>query len=314
MKKMFEIVSHKTRIDFTSKLRPAFMCSIALVLISFGILIGKGINYGVDFRGGAEIQVQFQKDVELASLRDALENDGIMGAMVQSIGQDDKNEFLIKVQADDSNLNVVTTKVEKALINDFQDKGTTILKTDIVGPKAGEQLKMSGFKAMFYAILAIMIYIGLRFDFKYSPGAIVALTHDVIIVLGVWALLDIEFTLQIVGALLMVIGYSVNDTVVIYDRVREHESKNPELPLPKIIDNAINETLSRTVLTSGTTLFVSFAMFLWGGGAIQDFFFAFSVGIVVGTYSSVFIAAPVTMFFDKMKKNKALNETTLRSV
>jgi preprotein translocase subunit SecF len=265
----------------------------------------KGLNYGVDFRGGAEIQVKFDAKVESTTLRTALVKSGLTDASVQTIGEEQNNEFLIKVQADQGNLNEVTDRVSKALANDFKNEGVTIRKTDIVGPKAGDELKMSGYKAMFYAILAIMIYIGLRFDFKYAPGAIIALAHDVTITLGLWSLLNVEFTLQIVAALLMIIGYSVNDTVVIYDRVREYEDKNPELSLLSIINLAINETLSRTVLTSGTTLFTSMALWFWGGESIRDFFFAFSFGIIVGTYSSVFIAAPITIFFDRLKRNRS---------
>src|SRR5690606_24846257 len=147
-----------------------------------------------------------------------------------------------------------------------------IVKVDIVGPKAGAQLRLSGFQAMLWAVLAIMIYLALRFDMKFAPGAIVALFHDVIIVLGVYGLTGTEFTLSTVAAILAVIGYSVNDTVIIYDRIREHEEKSPGLPLVDHINRALNETLSRSVLTSGTTLSVSLAMFFLGGAALRDFF------------------------------------------
>ena len=185
---------------------------------------------------------------------------------------------------------------------DFADKGVEVRKTDIVGPKAGAQLRISGFQAMAWALLAIMIYIALRFDFKYSPGAIVALFHDVVIVVGCFALTGREFTLQTVAALLAVIGYSVNDTVVVYDRVREHEVKFSGRSLKEHINNAINETLSRTILTSGTTLFVALSMFFFGGQSIHDFFFAITLGVLVGTYSSIFVAAPVILFFDKFQQ------------
>ena len=156
---------------------------------------------------------------------------------------------------------------------------------------------------MGWALIVIMIYIGLRFDFKYSPGAIFALFHDVSIILGIFAFTGTEFTLQTVAALLAVIGYSVNDTVVIYDRVREHEERDPDVGgLGIFINKAANETLSRTILTSGTTLFVALSMYFFGGLAIRDFFFAISLGVIVGTYSSIFVAAPVTLLFDTLKK------------
>ena len=186
--------------------------------------------------------------------------------------------------------------------------GVEIRKVDIVGPKAGAQLRVSGFQAMLWALIAIMIYIGLRFDFKYSPGAIVALFHDVSLILGLFALTGTEFTLQTVAALLAVIGYSVNDTVIVYDRVREHEEKNPSLPLFTHINNAINETLSRTILTSGTTLFISLAMYFFGGLAIRDFFLAITLGVFIGTYSSIFVAAPVTLFFERIKNAKEASQ------
>ena len=185
---------------------------------------------------------------------------------------------------------------------DFKNINPEILKTDIVGPKAGEELRISGFQAMAWALLMIMIYIALRFDYKYSPGAIVALLHDVIIIIGVFVLMQKEFSLQIVGALLAVIGYSVNDTVVVYDRVREHEERDHSKELNTQINTALNETLSRTLLTSLTTFIVAGVMFVMGGGIIHDFFFAICLGVIVGTYSSIFVAAPTIMFFDKFTK------------
>lgn len=238
----------------------------------------------------------------MAEVRDALEKGNFKSSSVQSIGEEGSNEYLVKVSANEDNLNTVTDKITTMFNAQFQDKGAEILKTDIVGPKAGEQLRISGFQAMAWALLMIMVYITLRFDFKYSPGAIVALVHDVVIIIGIFALTGREFSLQIVGALLAIIGYSVNDTVVIYDRVREHEDKNPSLNLKSQINNALNETLTRTMLTSLTTFLVAIVMYAMGGGVIHDFFFAICIGIVVGTYSSVFIAAPIVLFFDKFKK------------
>lgn len=186
-------------------------------------------------------------------------------------------------------------------LNQIYGDKVEVRKTDIVGPKAGQQLRISGFLAMLWAILGIMIYIGLRFDFRYSPGAIVALFHDVTIILGVFVLMDKEFSLQIVGALLAVIGYSVNDTVVVFDRVREHEADGA---LRKVLNTALNDTLSRTILTSLTTLIVSIIMFAMGGGVIHDFFFAITLGVLIGTYSSLFVATPVTLLLDRLMSNK----------
>jgi preprotein translocase subunit SecF len=182
---------------------------------------------------------------------------------------------------------------------------------DIVGPKAGRELRLSGVKAMFWAILAIMIYIAIRFDFRYAPGAMVSLFHDVIVVAGFIAWTGHEFSLQTVAALLAIIGYSINDTVIVYDRIREHEDKDKTKTLRQHINDAVNDTLSRTIITSLATLFVTISLFLFGGVAIKDFFFAMSLGIIFGTYSSVYIAAITTLFTDnqmkKMNENKTRN-------
>jgi preprotein translocase subunit SecF len=303
---MFEIIKSGTKFDFTSKFGVTTVISAILVAVSLYGIFAK-LNYGVDFRGGAEIQIKFEKPVSLVELRKTVKAGGFKGASAQSIGDAGSNEFLVKVQGNEDNLNQITEDMNQALQKSFSAQGVDIRKVDIVGPKAGAQLRISGFQAMLWALIAIMVYIGLRFDFKYSPGAIAALMHDVTIILGVFAFTGTEFTLQTVAALLAVIGYSVNDTVIVYDRVREHESKYAGVDLKDHINNATNETLSRTILTSGTTLFISVTMFLFGGLAIRDFFLAITLGVVIGTYSSIFVAAPTTLFFDRMKQKNAAN-------
>lgn len=292
--------------DFVGKFPVAIVLSAALIITAITLFVKQGINYGVDFRGGAEIQVSFQGKIDLAQLRTALEKEGFSSSSVQSLGSEgNKESFMIKVSASEKNLNEVTDKITKTLTTSFTALSPEIDKTDIVGPKAGEQLRISGFQAMMWALLMIMVYIGLRFDYKYSPGAIVALLHDVLIIIGVFILLDKEFSLQIVGALLAVIGYSVNDTVVVYDRVREHEEKSPGKGLRGQINIALNETLTRTLLTSITTLIVAVVMYSMGGAGIEDFFFAISIGVFIGTYSSMFVAAPTILFFDKLTNKNA---------
>jgi preprotein translocase subunit SecF len=297
----------KYNVNFVSKFPMTAVLSALLVIGSLVLFINKGLNYGVDFRGGAEIQVSFKGDLKLADLRGSLKSAGFGSSSVQSIGDlgDGTHNFLIKVSSDTNDLNKVTDTITSMLKKDFASLGAEIQKTDIVGPKAGEQLRISGFQAMAWALLMIMIYIALRFDYKYSPGAIVALLHDIIIIIGIFVIMDKEFSLQIVGALLAVIGYSVNDTVVVYDRVREHEEKSPTKKLGDKINLALNETLTRTILTSITTFIVSGVMFAMGGSGIEDFFFAICLGVIVGTYSSIFVAAPTIMFIDKMSAKKA---------
>lgn len=294
----------KFNVNFVAKFPIAVIFSTILVAGSIFMLVNKGLNYGVDFKGGAEIQVLFEKDTTVADIRSTLDANKFQVSSVQSIGDGATNEFIIKVAAGEDDINKRTDAITGLLQSQMGERGVEIRKADIVGPKAGEQLRISGFQAMIWALLAIMIYIALRFDYKYAPGAIIALFHDVAIILGVFALLNKEFSLSIVGALLAVIGYSVNDTVVIYDRVREHEESSPA-PLKDTLNKSLNETLTRTFLTSLTTLFVAGTMLVMGGGVIHDFFFAITLGVFIGTYSSLFVAAPATMLAEKLQSKKA---------
>ena len=307
---MIELIKNQTKFNFTKYFTITSFVSAAVVISSLLLLFTK-MKYGVDFSGGAEIQIKFEQNVSVSEVRKTVEAAGYANSTVQRIGEDQDNEILVKVQAAKEDLSKIEANLEKTLSNKFKAQ---IRKVDIVGPKAGAELRLSGFKAMGYALLAIMIYIGLRFDFKYAPGAIVALFHDVSIILGIFALTGTEFTLQTVAALLAVIGYSVNDTVIVYDRVRENEEKYPGDGLAANINRAINDTLSRTILTSGTTLFVSLAMFIYGGPAIHSFFFAITLGVLIGTYSSIFIAAPVTLFAQRfIDEEETLGQRELSS-
>jgi preprotein translocase subunit SecF len=305
---MLKVIKSKTSFDFVSLFKISVPLSVLFVFLGLYFCMTK-LRYGVDFKGGAEIQTRFKKKVFLKDLRRMLKREGFKNATVQTIGELKSFEFLVKVGGEEGNLNTITQNVKEAIVSLFRDKGVDIRKIDIVGPKAGKNLRISGLQAMAWALLAIMVYIGLRFDFKYSPGAIAALFHDVIIILGIFAITGSEFTLNIVAALLAVIGYSVNDTVIVYDRVREHEERAPHKELKNHINLAINETLSRTILTSGTTLFVSLAMFFFGGLSIKDFFFAISLGVIIGTYSSIFVAAPITLSMDKLNKKKIVTDS-----
>lgn len=308
-KKMFEIIPDGTKIDFVKLFKLSVPFSLLLVVASIYTIFTM-MNYGVDFRGGAEVQLKFSENIQAQDLRSSLSKAGFPNAIVQDFGQPEDHEFLVKLQGDESELNQITEDVEENLSKTFEGSGMQIRKVDIVGPKAGAQLRIAGFQAMLWALIAIMVYIGLRFDFKYSPGAVVAVLHDVIIVLGIFSITHLEFTLQTVAAMLAVIGYSVNDTVVVYDRVREHEQRNPGLSLIQHINTAINETLSRTLLTSGTTLFISVTMYFFGGMAIRDFFMAISLGVLIGTYSTIFIAAPTVLFFNRFDKGKDSPKTS----
>lgn len=292
-------------IDYVGKFKVAGLLSLALVVGTIVMFFTKGLNYGVDFRGGVEIQVKFKQALTLGDLRAVLAENKVAMSQLQSMGEDGQNEFLLKLESDKGDLNAISAQVSSVFAQKYGAENFEILKNDIVGPKAGAQLRISAFKALAWAILAIMVYLALRFDYKFAPGAIAALIHDVVIILGCFILTQKEFSLQIVAALLAIIGYSVNDTVVIYDRVREIESSNPGIGSFEIMNRALNETMSRTIITSMTVLFVSLVMLFMGGSVIHDFFFAMSVGTVLGVYSTIFVAIPLTVFTERFNKKNA---------
>ncbi len=290
-------------IDFVGLFKIAGAFSALLIVASIVMFFTKGLNYGVDFKGGVELQVKFKNKVEMSDLRSLLNAKEIPLSQLQSIGEADQNEFILKLDST-GDLNAISMKVGTVFSERFGTGNFEILKTDIVGPKAGSELRISAFKALFWAILAIMIYLALRFDYKFAPGAIAALIHDVSLILGAFIFTQKEFSLQIVAALLAVIGYSVNDTVVIYDRVREIENMNSGASTLEVINRAINETMARTLNTSLTAFGVSIVMLIWGGPVIHDFFFAMTIGIILGVYSTIFIAVPMTVFFERFMIKK----------
>lgn len=302
---MIELIKHGTHFDFVGKIKYISTSSLIFIAVCiYGIFFR--MNYGVDFRGGAEIQTKFENAVQLEQLRSALDRGGFKGVSVQTIGEDSDNSLLIKVQAEEGQLNLITKNITETLQNEFAHNKAEIQKVDIVGPKAGKELRSSAIQAMIWALLSIMIYVAIRFDFRYAPGAILSLLHDVIAIAGIVAFSGNEFSLQTVAALLAIIGYSINDTVVIYDRIRENEAANPDLPMSKHINDAVNDTLSRTIVTSVATLLVSGSMYFFGGVAIRDFFFAMTIGIIFGSYSTIYIAGAITVFTDSyMKKSEA---------
>jgi len=300
-------MSTTRNVDYVGMFKVAGALSMLLIIGTIVLYFTKGINYGVDFRGGVEVQVKFNQSVSLGELREVMNENKVPMSQLQSIGDENQNEFLLKLETDKGgDLNAVSNQVSSVLTSKYGEGKFEILKNDIVGPKAGAELRTSAFKALFWAILAIMIYLALRFDYKFAPGAIAALLHDVTIIVGAFILTQKEFSLQIVAALLAIIGYSVNDTVVIYDRVREIEELNPTLSTVEIINRALNETMSRTIITSATVFGVSLVMLVMGGSVIHDFFFAMTIGVILGVYSTIFIAIPMTAFYEKFVNKKAV--------
>ncbi|MBE8222168.1 MAG: protein translocase subunit SecF [Bdellovibrionales bacterium] len=286
----------KTEINFL-KLTPFFLTiSSLIVIISFFIINKKGFNYGVDFSGGTELQVQFSKKVDDNSIRTFLSTQKIKNFNVQSF--DGKNEFLIRIDSlNDKKLKKLTDNFRSK----FSSKGFVMRRVDSVGPQIGSELKKKGLLALFYSLLIILIYVGLRFDYEYAPGAVICLFHDTIITLGIFALLQREVNLQTLAAVLTIIGYSLNDTIVTFDRIRENLALYRDKAFPWIVNRSLNDVLSRTILTSLTTGLAVFAMYFWADGVIRDFAFTLGIGIVVGTYSSVYIASPLVQFMARFK-------------
>jgi preprotein translocase subunit SecF len=299
---MFMIVKPNINIDFVGKRAFFIFLSTVLILASLILIFTRGINYGIDFTGGIEIQVKFNDNVEIQELRNNLnEIKGADDLGVQSFG-DNSNEFLIRLKGEESNIDHLNKSITQSFIDNYGQDKFEVLKVDMVGPRVGKELRTSGFLAVLYALIGILIYVAIRFDFKYSPGAVAALIHDIIITVGVFSLLQRQFSLSTIAALLTIVGYSLNDTVVVFDRLRETIGKST-LAL-SLVNKALNDTLSRTILTSLTTLLVVICLFIFGVPVIFDFALALLIGITVGTYSTLFVAIPTVLYFDKLYSKK----------
>ena len=282
----------KTNIDFISKQKITGFLSIALIVAGIASLIMKGGPLlSIDFTGGTVAQVKFEKPVELGQLRETLSDYGFEGAEIVEFGSPD--EILIKTQFSGSS-SEISEKLTLALGNSF-----TLRRVESVGPKIGKELQTDALKAIGLALLLILIYITFRFDRYYALGSVMALIHDVLITLGVFSLLDYEINLSIIAAFLTIVGYSLNDTIVVFDRIRENIPKFIKKTLNDVVNISLNETLNRTVITSLTTMMVVVILFLWGGKVINLFAFALIIGVFVGTYSSLFVASPVMVYFEK---------------
>jgi len=282
----------KTNIDFISKQKITGFLSIALIVAGIASLIMKGGPLlSIDFTGGTVAQVKFEIPVELGQLRETLSDYGFEGAEIVEFGSPD--EILIKTQFSGSS-SEISEKLTLALGNSF-----TLRRVESVGPKIGKELQTDALKAIGLALLLILIYITFRFDRYYALGSVMALIHDVLITLGVFSLLDYEINLSIIAAFLTIVGYSLNDTIVVFDRIRENIPKFMKKTLNDVVNISLNETLNRTVITSLTTMMVVVILFLWGGKVINLFAFALIIGVFVGTYSSLFVASPVMVYFEK---------------
>lgn len=300
-----QIIKPDTNFDFVGKRKIAIIISAALILIGMvSLLVKGGPEYGVDFAGGTLIQVQFEKSTDAAEIKSAIADLNLGSPVVQTFGEE-QNEFLIRVEQTTSELEGLSKQIKDHLAQSYGEGQVDIRRVEMVGPQVGKDLRTKGLKAILYAMIGILAYISWRFEFRFAVGAIVALLHDVLITLGVFSIFGKEIDLPIIAAFLAIIGYSLNDTIIVYDRIRENMGKHNKESFSFIVNRSINETLSRTILTSGTTLLVVLALFLLGGGVIHNFAFAMLVGVIVGTYSSIFVASPLLIFWQDKKDQKA---------
>lgn len=296
-----QLIKPDTNFDFVGKRMIALAISLVLLTVGLVSLISKGgPDYGIDFAGGTLVQVRFTEVTDAVAIKKALDGLAIGSLVVQQFG-DDKNEFMIRMEKTSSELKGLSIEVQDKLTTTYGADKVDVRRTEMVGPQVGSDLRMKGLKAIIYAMLGILAYISWRFEFRFAVGAIIALIHDVAITLGMFSLFGKEIDLPIIAAFLAIIGYSLNDTIIVYDRIRENLGRYNKESFAFIVNRSVNDTLSRTILTSGTTLLVVLALFVLGGGVIHNFAFAMLIGVMVGTYSSIFVASPILIYWEQRK-------------
>jgi preprotein translocase subunit SecF len=293
-----EIIRPGTNFDFLGKRTLFFGVSAGLILLGLVSLVMRGgPRYGIDFAGGTLVQVRFAQSVPTEDIRAALQGVVEGKPVVQTFGE--ANEFIVQLEQSEEALEGLSSRVHDALAEKLGDDQVEIRRVEMVGPKVGKDLREKGLLALAFSLGAILLYIWWRFELRFGFGAVAALFHDVLITVGAFSIFNKQFDLTTIAALLTIIGYSLNDTIVVYDRIRENVKKTGgKGDLVQLINRSINECLSRTLLTSATTLLVVVALFVFGGGVIHDFAFAMLTGIVVGTYSSIYIASPVVLYLE----------------
>jgi preprotein translocase subunit SecF len=291
-----ELVKPGININFVGRLKYAVIFSVVLTVICLISIAWKGLNYGIDFAGGTLIQLKFHKGASADDIRKILVQIGVDDSVIQPLGTD---EVIIRTAKSSSEIKGFSNKIEDSLNTAYGKDAFQVQRVEVVGPKVGKDLTQKAIMAIIFSWIGMLIYIAFRFEFRHAVGGIVGVIHDVIIVVGIFSIFNVEFTLTIVAALLTIIGYSIHDTIVVFDRLRENVRKNLKKDLPTIMNESINQTLSRTILTSFTVVIVVAVLYVFGGAVIHDFAFALLVGVIFGTYSSVFIAAPVVLAWEK---------------
>ena len=300
-----ELIKPDININFVGNIKGALIFSLILIAIGLGSLIIRGgPRYGIDFEGGTLVQIQFFTKVDISELRVALSNLAIEGLSVQEFGEKEANEYLITMKKTTGELEGLSDKIKAALEKRFGSESLDVRRVEMVGPKVGKDLRRKGMLAVIFSLLGMLIYIWWRFELRFGVGAIICLIHDVTITLGALSITNKPIDLPIIAALLTVVGYSVNDTIIISDRIRENLKKMIRERLKEIVNKSVNQTLSRTCITAGTTLVVVTALFFLGGEVINDFAFTLMVGICIGTYSSIFISSPLLIVWERLFPRK----------
>ena len=283
-----------TKIDFVAKFKLANALSALFFILSIIFILTKGLNYGIDFKGGTLIELRTDANVKASSIRLTLSKMNLGDINVKKFGKE--GDYLIKVEQKDTNNNDLIPQIKDQLIQGL-NSDVNFRRVENVGPKVSAELLESSIIAISLALFAMLFYIWIRFEWQFSVGSIVALFHDVIITLGIFSILSLEINLSIIAAVLTIVGYSMNDTVVIYDRIRENLNKFNKISISEISNLSINETLARTIITSVTTLLALTSIYILGGEILRGFSFAMILGVLIGTYSSIFVASPILKFF-----------------
>ena len=306
---LFRFIKKTPKVKFIENRKKFYILSISFAVISIFSLWLKGLNFGIDFKGGLLVEIKLENNIELESLRNNIEALNYGDFTLQKLDNSNDN-FLIKIELSSDfqeNQEVLITRLKETIQNNFEGN-IDYRRIEYVGPTVSNELIMTGIIAIVIAIFSMLIYIWFRFELPFAVGAVLALIHDTILTIGMFSITSLEFNLSTVAAILLIIGYSMNDTVVVYDRVRENLKKFKKLDTFALLNKSINETLSRTINTTATTILALFALFIFGGNIIKDFSLAMIWGIVIGTYSSILIATPILLNMKIRKDNKEYEE------
>lgn len=296
----------KTTFDFMGKRWFGFSVSIALTLLAIGLITTKGLNLGIDFTGGVLMEIRTEEAADLAPIREHLSKGGFGEVSLQNIG--DARDVMIRIQTKKDEKQAVVVAKVKEILSKTVSGAIDYRKIDYVGPTVGDELVTAGFTATLLAFAAIMAYVWFRFEWQFGVGAIFALLHDSIMMVGFFAVTQFEFSLTALAAILTIIGYSINDTVVIYDRIRENMRKYKKMPINDLLNLSINDTISRTILTVTTTLIAALSLALLGGEVLKGFSWSLVFGLLVGTYSSMYISAPALIYFNLRSNSNPVEE------